>query len=136
MENSVERFGERLQRMQEETVLGLKDTVLEELLKEINIRETRSEKARVVQAKKSTPENCVPAPVGTWTTPNFPSSERQCVPLNDSKFQQPKFSHQLGSTNAYTSEALNLSIRIENQRLLMAWACGNHTTHSSRSWLN
>ena len=52
VENSVERFGGRLQRMQEETVLGLKETVLEELLKEINIRETRSEKARVVQAKK------------------------------------------------------------------------------------
>ena len=61
VKNSVERFGERLQRMQEETVLGLKETVVEELLKEINVRETRSEKARVVQAKKSTPGNCVPA---------------------------------------------------------------------------
>ena len=113
VENRVERFGERLQRMQEETVLGLKETVLEDLLKEINIRETRSEKARVVQAKKSTPENCVPAPVGMWTTPNFPSSEKRSVPLNDSKFQQPEFSRQLSSTNAYTSEALNPSGRIQ-----------------------
>ena len=41
-------------------------------------------------------------------------SERRCVPPNDSKFQQPEFSHQLSSTNAYTSEALNPSGRIQN----------------------
>ena len=45
VENSVGRFGERLQRMQEETVFGLKETVLEELLKEINISETRSDES-------------------------------------------------------------------------------------------
>ena len=94
-------------------MLVLRETVLEELLKEINIRETRSEKARLVQAKKSTSENCVPASVGTWTTPNFPSSEKQCIPLHDSKFQQPEFSHQLSSTNGYTSEALNPSGHIQ-----------------------
>jgi hypothetical protein len=76
VENNVERFGHRLQRIHEETLLGLKETVLEELLKEIRARERNNEKPRVSQASKKVLENRVQHPVDRRTTPNFPSSER------------------------------------------------------------
>ena len=91
VENSVGRFGERLQRMQEETVFGLKETVLEELLKEINISETRSEKARVVQAKKSTPGNCVPAQSARGQLPIFHRLKGDAFHLMTPNFSNPNF---------------------------------------------
>ncbi len=113
VENNVERFGNRLQRIHEETLLGLKETVLEELLKEIRAREMNEEKPRVWQANKSSLENRVQHPVDRPTTPNFPSSERRSFPLRGSKFQQPEFSHHLSSTDVYKPETLNSSRRIQ-----------------------
>ena len=72
VESNVEQLHKRLQQIQQETLLELKETVLEELLKEIGTRETSEEKPNAPQRKKDTVENRPYPPVDTRSTPNFP----------------------------------------------------------------
>lgn len=106
VENRVQELGEWLERIQKEMVPALKESILEELLDEIKIKEAKSEITNVEPVKKWSPEKRAPAPVNTWSTPNFPSTERRRVLPKTPTFQQPEHAGQLSSTNMGNSGKL------------------------------
>ena len=82
VENRTDRFGERIETIQKELVPKLKLSVLEELLVQINLKETKKQKLEMVNrgAEKFVQERIDNMRTHQAETPVFPSPKRRYTP--------------------------------------------------------
>ncbi|CAB4011553.1 Retrovirus-related Pol poly from transposon 412 [Paramuricea clavata] len=102
VENRVDRFGEGIDTIQKELVPKLKESVLEELLAEINLKETRKQNLEMLNRDvKNSPQGIENIRANKIATPVFPSPRRRYTPST----LKPEDSGCVTSTNVRVRDA-------------------------------
>ncbi len=97
-ENRIERFGERIDTIQRELVRKLKESVLEELLVQLDLKETKNQNTEMLNrnAMKSEQEGIENIRANKFVTPIFPSPKRRYTP----SAVRPEFRSRFSSANS------------------------------------
>ena len=102
-ENRIERFGERIDTIQRELVPKLKESVLEELLVQLNLKETKKQNTEMLNrdAVKSEQEGIENIRANKVVTPIFPSPKRRYTPST----LKPEFGSRFSSASSRVADA-------------------------------
>ena len=102
-ENRIERLGERIDTIQRELVPKLKESVLEELLVQLNLKETKKQNTEMLNrdAVKSEQEGIENIRANKVVTPIFPSPKRRYTPST----LKPEFGSRFSSPSSRVADA-------------------------------